>query len=70
MHALHLPPHPLWRATLLAALAAAAVFLAMTPPDLGNGSGSTTEYRAVPGPLPPPAWISEPLTPPTAQLAP
>lgn len=72
MHALHLPPQHLWRATALAALAAVVALLALAAPDLGSGSsaGAGSDNRAVPAPVPTPAWIGDPLAPPIDQLRP
>ena len=70
MHALHLPPRHMWRATILAALAALATFAIFNPPDLGGG-GATASSSVQVRPAAPdahPSWLEHPLAPPTLRL--
>jgi len=70
MHALHLPPRHLWKmgglalALTLALLLAAAV-LAPTIAGLSTPSATTADTAARPASPSPPAWVSDPLAPPS-----
>jgi hypothetical protein len=69
VHALHLPPRHLWRIGLLAlgltlALLVIAAILAPTVADLSTPSVTTTDTAVSAAPSTP-AWVSDPLAPPS-----
>jgi hypothetical protein len=78
VHALRFPPRHLWRTAFLALLltvAAMAAGIALSSADLGSrepaatgSSPATVEpVRTHPG-ADPPAWVTDPLRPPTFEL--
>jgi hypothetical protein len=73
MHALHLPPRHLLRASLTALLLAFAFALmaaGLNGADLSVSSGSaSTPSDEIAMPPGPPIWATSPMTPPTAELA-
>jgi hypothetical protein len=69
MHALHLPPRPLWRMGLLAlgltiALLVATALIAPTIADLSTPSATTVDRAASSAPSAP-TWATDPLAPPS-----
>jgi len=74
MHALRLPPRHALRAGLLALLLAFAFALMAAGLDSasvsfsGGGSSAPTAAPEPTTPSGPPAWVTAPLTPPTAEL--
>ena len=70
MHAIHPDPRVLLAALVALVLALVALATAPTLSGVELGGGGTqavapTESRAVKGPVPPPAWASDPFVPPS-----
>lgn len=76
MHALHLPPRHLWRATLLAALLT-VIFMAgllataaeLNPGDSARLSPAPPQEVVATPQADKPIWLSDPLAPPTVTLS-
>jgi hypothetical protein len=75
MHALHTTPRDLARTALLALLLALAMTFAgselagLELPSFGGGDSTSVTTSAPAADSSPPAWVTDPLRPPTFELA-